>query len=262
MTLKRLAAIALLSGILTAWGTPGEASLITWDFTMGSSTPSTSFGSGYTLGYTFTDPGSGIAVTATAWGLTGNGLTTFQTAQVARTAYGLGSCNRGDGTCTGDVRRVDNVGQLDFILFQFSTPVDLKGIVIDPGGIPFDLDASYWVGNTANNLRDLLPGKGLSGLPGPTGLGFGTQQNVPWLNSPTSSPLTLSLTGDSVTSLLFGTRAALTTCSTGSSSNCDRFYIKSLIDDATQVPEPGTLLLLGSGLVGVAAFGRRLRKRG
>ena len=28
------------------------------------------------------------------------------------------------------------------------------------------------------------------------------------------------------------------------------------------VPEPGTLLLLGSGLIGVAAFGQRLRKRG
>jgi hypothetical protein len=240
-----------------AYPTPGEASLITWDFALGSTTPSTSFGSGYTLGYTFTDPGSGISVTATAWGLTGNGLTTFQTAQVARTAYGLGSCNTGDGTCTGNVQRVDNVGQLDFILFQFSAPVDLKGIVIDPGGTSFDRDASYWVGNTADNLRNILPGKGLLGL---SGLGFGNQQNVS--NSAGSSALTLFLAGDSVTSLLFGTQAALTTCSTGSSNNCDRFYIKSLIDDAVQTPEPGTLFLLGSGLVGVAAFGRRLRKRG
>jgi hypothetical protein len=31
---------------------------------------------------------------------------------------------------------------------------------------------------------------------------------------------------------------------------------------STLVPEPGTLFILGSGLVGVAAFGRRLRKRG
>jgi len=84
-------------------------------------------------------------------------------------------------------------------------------------------------------------------------------------NTSGSSALTLSLTGDSVISLLFGTQAALTTCSTGSSNDCDRFYVKSLIDDgppSVATPEPGTLFLLGSGLVGVAAFGRRLRKRG
>lgn len=33
-------------------------------------------------------------------------------------------------------------------------------------------------------------------------------------------------------------------------------------DPPASVPEPGTLLLLGSGLIGIGAFGRRLRKRG
>jgi len=60
--IKRFALIALRRGIVTVYGTTSEASLITWDFALGSSTPSTSFGSGYTLGYTFTDPGSGITV--------------------------------------------------------------------------------------------------------------------------------------------------------------------------------------------------------
>jgi len=251
MNIKRLAAIALLSGVLTAYGTPGEASLITWDFT---STPSTS--SGGSLYFTV----SGVTVTVSAWGLTGNNYTTFETAQaILNTTYGLGSCNTGDGCAagntTGAVTRVDNIGQRDFILFQASAPVDWKSIVIDPGGASYDRDVSYWVGN----LNGGLAGKQLSDLS--TILGFGSVINVP--NSTGSSALAPSLTGNSVTSLLIGTYAGATTGSF--TAGDDRFYIKSLTDDAlapVATPEPGTLLLLGSGLVGVAAFGRRLRKRG
>jgi len=249
MTIKRLAAIAVLGGFLLAHPTQGEASLITWDFT---SPPSTSSGSGYGNNYGFTV--DGITVSVSGWGLTGNSMTTFQAAQVLSTAYGLGSCNQGEGVnCTGDPR-LDNVGQREFLLFQFSAPVDLKQIVIDPKDT-FDRDVSYWVGNYQTGG---LAGVGLLGL---SGLGFGDQQNVS--NNTASSALTLSLTGNSVTSLLFGAQAALTTCTTGSTNNCDRFYIRSLTDDApVATPEPGTLFLLGSGLVGAAAFGRRLRKRG
>ncbi len=86
-------------------------------------------------------------------------------------------------------------------------------------------------------------------------MGFGIQQNV--RNSSDSSALTLSVTGDSVTSLLFGAQVALTTTAT----DYDWFYIGSLTDDPAVVPEPETLLL-ESGLVGVAAFRQRLRRRG
>ena len=40
------------------------------------------------------------------------------------------------------------------------------------------------------------------------------------------------------------------------------FQYGTSLSDRTLVPEPGTVLLLGSGLVGVAAFGRRFRKQG
>ena len=250
MTLKRLAAIALLSGILTAYGTPGEASLITWDFRSGSSTPYTVLNSGsYGNIYTFTV--DSITVTVTAWGLTGSSGTTFQTAQVARTASGLGGCNRGEGqNCTSNPR-LDNVGQLEFLLFKFSSPVNGIQIVLDPAGT-FDRDVSYWVGNmTAASLAG-----GLSQL---GGLGFGSRQDVPSAGPPANSPLTLSLTSGDVTSVLFGAQAPSLTTGT----ELDRFFVKSLtMDPPVATPEPGTLLLLGSGLVGVAAFGRRLRKRG
>ena len=221
-----------------------EAVTITWDFQSGSSTSSTSSGSGYGNVYTFT--ANSVTATVTAWGLTGSSGTTFQTAEVARTLYGLGSCNQGEGVgCTGASQRVDNVSQLEFLLFQFSAPVNLKQIVIDPGGTAFDRDVSYWIGNLSGSLN----GIGLSGL---AGLGLGTRLDLP--NTSGSSTITLSLTGNNVTSLLFGTQAALTT----TTAENDRFYVRSLIDDVpAAVPEPGTLVLLAAGLLAMGLRGRQ-----
>jgi len=249
MRIWRRVGLCLGMVLLSQFGlaAPTHAVSVTWDFYSGSSTPSTSSGTGYGNVHTFT--ADGIMVTVTAWGLTGSSGTTFQTAAVARTASGLGSCNRGEGaSCTGNSQRVDDNSQLEFLLFQFSSPVALKQIVLDPGGTSFDRDVSYWVGNLSGSLNGL----GLSGL---AGLGFGSRQDV--LNSAGSSALTLSLTGSDVTSLLFGARAALSP----STAEDDRFYIRSLTDDSpVAAPEAGTLLLVGSGLVGLAAgkFGRRV----
>ena len=243
----RWVGLCLGTVVLSQFGlaAPTHAVSVTWDFYSGSSTPSTSSGTGYGNVHTFT--ADGIMVTVTAWGLTGSSGTTFQTAAVARTASGLGSCNRGEGaSCTGNSQRVDDNSQLEFLLFQFSAPVDLKQIVLHPGGTSFDRDVSYWVGNLSASLNGL----GLSGL---AGLGFGSRQDV--LNSAGSAALTLSLTGSDVTSLLFGARAALSP----STAEDDRFYIRSLTDDLpTPVAEPGTLIVLGAALL---AMGLGIRQR-
>lgn len=243
MYLKRLAVVALLSGILTAYATPSVATVITWDFRLGSSTPSTSTELGFGNNFTFT--AGGVTVTVTAWGLTGS-LNTFQTAEVGRWATGLGSCNRQEGTsgsgCSSPVTQVDNFGPDDFVLFKFSSPVDPTKIVIDPSGT-WDRDVSYWVGNTAGNLN----GIGLAGL---WGVGFGSRRDVS--NSSSDSSKSFALTSGYVNSLLFGANAV--------TDQDDRFMIRSLTA-ATPTPEPGTLLLLGSGVVGVGIFGRRFRGR-
>jgi hypothetical protein len=246
----------MVCGLLTAFHTPSEALEITWDF---ASAYSSTFGSNYTTGYTFVS--GGVTLTVTGWAAI-NG--TFQQAAVARN-NGLGTCNSGDGaaSCAGDLQRVDNVGQLDFILFHFSTPVDIKSITIDPGTSTstLDRDVSYWAGNLTGSLAGQLLSQSTLDL---SGVGFGSVTNVSnsacAANSATGCPQTLPLTITSVTDLLFGTYAGT---STGNFTAADdRFYVKSLTDNYAEVPEPGTLFVLGSALVGVAAVRRHRQKRG
>ncbi len=181
---------------------------------------------------------SGETVTATAWSLTGNSGTTFQTATLGQySGLGLGVCNQDElsarGGCQAPQHEVDNNGQLDFVLFTFSQAVTSVSIVVDP--VCFcDDDASYHAGNGISPNGDTLAQIGsFTTIPG----AFDTTH---------TDVLTIPVGG--VTSVLFGASI---------SGNDDYFKIESVTATVAQAPEPASFTLLGGALVALGFVGRK-----
>ena len=191
-------------------------------------------------------PGAGQAVKATAWYVNGTtGTSTLQKATLGRYTSGLGVCYPGED-CTNPDHQVDNNAYDEYVLFEFSAPVDPSTVHLTStsGG---DLDVSYWLGGNAGqnmNLSNVTTANLAS-------LGFGAINND--LGTAVGNrdvSLTSGVPAGSVNAILFGAK---------SGDNDDYFKIGSMGGaTSSAVPEPSSVILLFT----VAALGFKLSRRG
>jgi len=220
----------------------------TWDFTgnagsncTGSPTScSTSAGNSIL----FSASPSGPSIKATAWYVNGTtGSSTLQKATLGQYSQGLGVCYPGEN-CTNPDHQTDNNAFDEYVLFEFSAPVDPSTVHITStnGG---DLDVSYWLGGNAGQNMN-LSGLTTASL---SSLGFGAiNDNLGTAIGSRDVSLTGGLPSGSVNAILFGAK---------SGDNDDYFKIGSMGGTASAVPEPSSVILLFT----VAALGLKLGRR-
>jgi hypothetical protein len=277
---------------LTVASMPARAASTTFDFTTCTTVVGTCGNGSYSnITNPFSENMNGVTVTAVAFATAGtsssnnSALTgTGTTANVGQyTSNGLGVCSSADSSCTDPQHQVDNNGSYEFILFKFSTAVNLSQITLaNFGGLTNgngassttngagDMDLSYWTGvsgasTTLSSVTNL-------------GTGWSSQNNDPCAGKNQTggcgttiggeTVTTDSLSGQNVYYLLVGAAYNSTNCGTGSNPACgntdsaaDFFKIQSLTVTAvtTATPEPATFGLVGMSLAGLAFKVRRRR---
>ena len=225
---------------------------------------------------------SSFTVMATAWSTTGGsgGLTgTLQSAALgeygAPLDYGLGVCNQAEwtaySTCSSSgaspEHPIDNNGNVDFVLLQFSQPISSISLTLSPFGQSEDMDATYISGlcsgscTTANFLSALTGG---TILPTQTSLdgiqGAGTS-NVFLSNFYTATKSTLDVSTGNL-NLSGNVNWILIGASTSNDAYNDFFKLKSMdFTVGSTTPEPATFVLAGSALLGLGLLRARKKKR-
>ena len=149
----------------------------TWDFTgtagtgcIGNARSCSASSAGNSI--TFTSAG-GPTIKATAWYVDQNGK--LQAATLGQYSNGLGVCYPGENctTLASTDQQLSNESNDEFILFQFSKPVDPSSINIQ-SLTNSDMDVSYWLGGTSGQNMSLTNDNLTSSL---SSLGFGARND-------------------------------------------------------------------------------------
>lgn len=246
--IKRTIAVSAVIGLMTVLSAGNAWAVTTFNFA--SQANSTSGSAGNSLSMT----SGGITVTETAWWVntsTPTSSTVLNTAAVMSfNGYGLGSCNGNDyvsGNCSSPNHQMDNQNGVDFLLLLFSTPVNISNLTLLHSGAAVtgqgdDADFTYWTRSAG-----LVNGSTTFGS-----LGTGTTVNTSISCSSCDVSSSVNLTN--VTYLL------IAAAPNNPDSTRDAFKLKSLDVTIASTPEPGSIIMLGSGLLACAEFARRRRK--